>query len=185
MKIKSILKGFTLIELLVVITIIAILATGWVAIFTKQLQWARDSTRINDIKLLESSAQLYFSDNDVYPAKSTFTSDISAYTTKTLSDPKKGIAVCWQITGWANTHNLACNWYYAVWADKFGLANSSMKLSVSFEKEENMNNLAKDTWVKWDGWNNDFYYEAFAWAWAWTWTNARQAGTGTNTVIVY
>jgi general secretion pathway protein G len=47
-------KGFTLIELLVVITIIAILATGAVATYTSQIQKARDTTRINDVKALQS-----------------------------------------------------------------------------------------------------------------------------------
>jgi prepilin-type N-terminal cleavage/methylation domain-containing protein len=39
-------KAFTLIELLVVITIIGILATGAVAIYTSQIQKARDTTRL-------------------------------------------------------------------------------------------------------------------------------------------
>lgn len=47
-------KGFTLIELLVVITIIGILATGATAVYTSQIQKARDTTRINDLKTLQS-----------------------------------------------------------------------------------------------------------------------------------
>ncbi len=43
-------RGFTLIELLVVITIIGILATGGVGVFTQQIQKARDTTRITDLK---------------------------------------------------------------------------------------------------------------------------------------
>jgi general secretion pathway protein G len=62
MKLQSIKKGFTLIELLVVITIIGILATGGVSVFTTQLQGARDSTRISDMKLIETGIYQYFSD---------------------------------------------------------------------------------------------------------------------------
>jgi prepilin-type N-terminal cleavage/methylation domain-containing protein len=53
MKSQNIKKGFTLIELLVVITIIGILAVGGVQVFTTQLQGARDSQRIKDVKLME------------------------------------------------------------------------------------------------------------------------------------
>lgn len=49
----SVQKGFTLIELLVVITIIGILATGAVTVYTSQIQKARDTTRISDIKAIQ------------------------------------------------------------------------------------------------------------------------------------
>jgi general secretion pathway protein G len=67
MKLQSIKKGFTLIELLVVITIIGILATGGVSVFTTQLQGARDSTRIGDMKLMETGVHQYFNDQGTYP----------------------------------------------------------------------------------------------------------------------
>jgi prepilin-type N-terminal cleavage/methylation domain-containing protein len=47
-------RGFTLIELLVVITIIGILATGATATYTSQIQKARDTSRVNDIKAVQS-----------------------------------------------------------------------------------------------------------------------------------
>lgn len=50
---KNTTRGFTLIELLVVITIIGILATGATATYTSQIQKARDTTRINDVKALQ------------------------------------------------------------------------------------------------------------------------------------
>ena len=181
MKMKNIIKGFTLIELLVAITIIGILATGWVAIFTKQLQGARDSSRINDIKLLESSAQMYFSDNDAFPAATWFTWAIAWYTTKKLSDPKTGVTVCRNAT----VSNIKCNWFYAVWPDSFNLPDSSMKLWVLFEKEENTKNIAADTWAKWDGWNSPYTYEVFAWAWAWNWRTIDPAAATPVGTLVY
>jgi len=53
MKMKNIMKGFTLIELLVVITIIGILATGAVSVYTSQIQKSRDSVRLTDVKALQ------------------------------------------------------------------------------------------------------------------------------------
>jgi len=49
--------GFTLIELLVVITIIGILATGGIAVYTGQIQKARDVTRISDVKNAQSAIE--------------------------------------------------------------------------------------------------------------------------------
>jgi general secretion pathway protein G len=55
-------KGFTLIELLVVITIIGILATGATTVYTSQIQKARDTTRISDMKALQSAIEQVYQD---------------------------------------------------------------------------------------------------------------------------
>jgi general secretion pathway protein G len=60
-------KGFTLIELLVVITIIGILATGAVTVFTSQIQKARDTTRISDLKSLQTAVEQAYQDEAAYP----------------------------------------------------------------------------------------------------------------------
>ena len=67
MKIKNIIKGFTLIELLVVITIIGILATGATAVYTSQIQKARDSNRVTDIKSLQGAVEQAYADLSEYP----------------------------------------------------------------------------------------------------------------------
>jgi general secretion pathway protein G len=59
--------GFTLIELLVVITIIGILATGATTVYTSQIQKARDTTRINDVKALQSGIEQFYQDKAEYP----------------------------------------------------------------------------------------------------------------------
>lgn len=68
MTLKNSTRGFTLIELLVVITIIGILATGATSVYTSQIQKARDTTRINDIKALQSGIEQAYQDNSAYPA---------------------------------------------------------------------------------------------------------------------
>ncbi len=64
---KMLQKGFTLIELLVVITIIGILATGAVTVYTSQMTKARDSTRLSDIKALQGAIEQAYMDDYEYP----------------------------------------------------------------------------------------------------------------------
>lgn len=65
-------KGFTLIELLVVIAIIALLATLAIISLTTAQRKARDTKRIADVKSVQSSVELYFSDNAAYPTAATY-----------------------------------------------------------------------------------------------------------------
>ena len=69
---KTLKSGFTLIELLVVITIIGILATGAVTVYTSQIQKARDTTRIKDIDALKGGVEQVYQDSAVYPGADTF-----------------------------------------------------------------------------------------------------------------
>ena len=170
MQIKKIKQGFTLVELLVVITIIGILATSWVAVFTTQLQWARDSTRINDMKLFETALHQYFAANDAYPANNAFSWAVEPYMSKTLKDPKNWKTLCYawatSNTTWADkaTVKATCKWIYKVSDDGYGLENGSFKLWVSFEKKDNHNNIAHGDWKKTDWWSHKDMYEVFAWA---------------------
>ncbi len=81
-------RGFTLIELLVVITIIGILATGAVSVYTSQIQKARDTTRINDIKALQSGVEQSYQDISEYPKGSTLQAELIKYTGKLPTDLK-------------------------------------------------------------------------------------------------
>jgi len=80
-------KGFTLIELLVVITIIGILATGAVSVYTSQIQKARDTTRITDINALKGGLEQAFQDMGIYPGKAETVADTTACNySATMSD---------------------------------------------------------------------------------------------------
>lgn len=86
---KMLQKGFTLIELLVVITIIGILATGAVTVYTSQMTKARDSTRLSDVKALQGAIEQSYLENYVYPNIGTgFTTDVTAYMARLPSDPR-------------------------------------------------------------------------------------------------
>ena len=61
-------KGFTLIELLVVIAIIGLLSTMAVVSLNNARVKARDARRISDIKQIQTALEMYFTDNNDYPA---------------------------------------------------------------------------------------------------------------------
>lgn len=66
-------KGFTLIELLVVIAIIALLSTLAVVSLNNARAKSRDAKRVSDIKQMQTALELYFADQQGYPASSTIT----------------------------------------------------------------------------------------------------------------
>lgn len=61
-------KGFTLIELLVVIAIIGLLSTLAVVALNSARQRARDARRVADVKQIQTALELYYNDQDEYPA---------------------------------------------------------------------------------------------------------------------
>lgn len=147
MILKNYSKGFTLIELLVVITIIGILATGAVTTFTSQIQKARDTTRISDIKALQGGVEQYYQDAATYPNwldDWTGTSDTAVidYVRTLAEDPKHG-----------ETCNSSRCWYsYNVGPDAVGIGDGSYELSTAFENEWNRTNRAD--WAV-DNWDDD------------------------------
>lgn len=75
-------KGFTLIELLVVIAIIGLLSTMSVVALNQARQKSRDAKRLSDMKQIQTALELYFTDENEYPASVTFngSSSISSST---------------------------------------------------------------------------------------------------------
>ncbi|MCX6799899.1 MAG: prepilin-type N-terminal cleavage/methylation domain-containing protein, partial [Candidatus Falkowbacteria bacterium] len=66
-------RGFTLIELLVVIAIIGLLSTLAVVALNNARTKSRDARRVSDIRQVQSALELYFNDNNSYPASVTGT----------------------------------------------------------------------------------------------------------------
>ncbi len=84
-------KGFTLIELLVVIAIIGLLSTLAVVALNSARQKSRDSKRVADIKQVQTALELYFADQNGYPAS--FSGD--------LGEDTGSESLC--STGWASS----------------------------------------------------------------------------------
>lgn len=61
-------RGFTLIELLVVIAIIGLLSTLAVVALGSARVKARDSKRLSDLKQLQTALELFYTDQNTYPA---------------------------------------------------------------------------------------------------------------------
>lgn len=152
-------KAFTLIELLVVITIIGILATSAVSIYTSQIQKARDTTRINDVKALQSSIEQVYQDDWEYPDAdaTTFSTAVEIYMSNIPVDAKNTQPCATPTTAWTNdsTHL----WYvYNSWDDANGIALWSYEISTWFENLWNVDKKASD-----DNWDDNARLEMWAW----------------------
>lgn len=144
MILQSIKKGFTLIELLVVITIIGILATGATTVFTSQIQKARDSTRITDLKAVLSWVEQVYQDTSEYPVKWAAFTWVVAYVPKLPTDPKSGQA----------NANTAFDYLYNVGTDENGVLFQEYELSTTFEQNGNISSKAVN-----DGWADSYRLE--------------------------
>ena len=146
MKLNKTKLGFTLIELLVVITIIGILATWAVSVYTSQIQKARDSNRLTDVGAIKSWVEQFYQDNSEYPHSSNNAGDILAfswvtqYTPKLPQDPKYSQARV----------GSAFDYIYTVNKDTNGVIWQIYEVSTTFESNWNITSKAK-----WDGWNDD------------------------------
>lgn len=136
-------SGFTLIELLVVITIIWILATWAVTVYTSQIQKARDTTRINDIKSLQSWIEQFYQDTSMYPQwwkdwlSNVAGADVQDYSPKLARDPKD----------FESCNGSMCGYAYIVAADSNGISQWAYEISTAFEDSWNRNTKAwNDSW---------------------------------------
>lgn len=68
-------KGFTLIELMIVVAIIGILAAIAIPQFSSYRVRAYNSAAISDLKSFQTALEVYYNDNDEYPASVDTTTD--------------------------------------------------------------------------------------------------------------
>ena len=163
-------KGFTLIELLVVITIIWILATGATTIYTSQIQKARDTVRLNDVKAIQSAVEQVYQDASIYPSavnilKEDHIESILTYMW-TIPRDRKNNQTC--ASSW--TTSSYCWYAYIQWPDDNNMVWWAYELSNSFENKWNLTSKAAE---KYDSWDDDSRYE--------TWLNVGDLTTKTST----
>lgn len=83
-------RGFTLIELLVVIAIIGLLSSVVLASLNGARKGGRDARRLADLAQMQTALELYYSDNNAYPAA---TSSLApSYIASVPTDPGSGSA---------------------------------------------------------------------------------------------
>jgi prepilin-type N-terminal cleavage/methylation domain-containing protein len=165
---KSTKLGFTLIELLVVITIIGILATWAVALYTTQITKARDSARITDIKAVQSAIEQLYNQDSEYPSATrpswstlctTFSWCTKEFLPRIPQDSKYNQVSC---------NAQQCNYMYRV-ADNEVL-NWSYELSAAFESAKTLSKAQNDWW------EDNFRLEVY-------WWNSWSLDTKTTTIF--
>ena len=107
-------KGFTLIELLVTISIIAILSTIGLTIFSGTQGKARDSVRKNDLRTLATALEIYYQKNNNYVLGNTSCSDLAtsgltSFMTGNIPKDPKGTFYCYLSDNVGQTYTLCAN----------------------------------------------------------------------------
>jgi len=128
-------SGFTLIELMVVMAIIAILATAGLAAYTGYIKKARDTTRIADLRALNTVVLTDMAADGLPPADAAAlgVAILAQNNGKAIKDPLTTKTSCLPGTG---TTLVVCEYYYRVCDAGTGYA-----LMSSFESDSNRSSL--------------------------------------------
>lgn len=112
-------RGFTLLEMMVVVAIIAILAGVLIPNFARARSQAQTSACVGNEKIIATALELYFTDNQKYPASSpvggtgsTFMAAMTGYMNQTPIDPAAASGSYYQYTnsssGGVYSYNIDC-----------------------------------------------------------------------------
>ena len=145
--------GFTLIELLVVITIIGILGTGAATVYTSQIQKARDTTRITDVKAIQAAVEQVYQDSFAYPSATSFYTEVGVYLASVPADKKHG-QTCNASAGTTTD----CGYAYKTQIDANGIDFGFYEVSTAFENSGIVDSRAVDSA---DNGNDAGRYEAW------------------------
>lgn len=97
---KSKKPGFSILEIVVVIVVIAFFAMLIIPGLISGPSRARDATRKKDLKVIQSSLESYFGENNSYPTNLTdLEKGGAAFIKKVPTDPKTGAAYVYITTG--------------------------------------------------------------------------------------
>jgi general secretion pathway protein G len=89
---STFLRGMTMIELLIVIAVMGVLAAVVITALNPaaQLNKANDAKRKSDLSEIQNALELYYQDNQQYPASVSFGSAWAPYMARLPQDPKTG-----------------------------------------------------------------------------------------------
>lgn len=126
------MRGFTLIELMVAVSIIAVLSTVGVTAFSKAQVKARDATRKNDLRQIQTALDLYYEKEHKYPGEGNGVGDgancISISIPELPSvpkDPQTNEPYCYQVN---ESESLFYLWAKLENSDERNDTNSPIKL---------------------------------------------------------
>lgn len=107
-------RGFTLVELLVAISIITILSTIGLAIFSGIQSKTRDSVRKNDLNTLATALEIYYQKNNKYVLGNTncsdlATSNLTSFITGDIPKDPKRTSYCYLSDNVGQTYTLCAN----------------------------------------------------------------------------
>lgn len=128
-------KGFTLVELMVVMAIIAIMATAGITQYSGFIKTARDNTRIQDLKAIETFIVKDMASTSTAPAAATFNAKLKEFAGKTFKDPSSGATSCLKADASAG----ACKYEYATCDGGGGYV-----IRAQFEDKSKVNLYATD-----------------------------------------
>jgi type II secretion system protein G len=109
-------RGFTLLEMMVVVAIIAVLAGILIPNFTRARAQAATSSCMANEKTIATALELYFTDNQKYPASgtvdTTFVTAMNGYMNQIPVDPAAGPGKYYtyttNTTGGVTTYSITC-----------------------------------------------------------------------------
>lgn len=121
-----------------------------IELYDMQIQKARDTSRINDLKALQSAVEQVYQDTAEYPTESKFNELIGTYILRRPEDP-----LAWY------TLNACDFWYkYEVGTDANGIRNANYRISTCFENTDYIKKRALNSVDKGD---NDLRFEIWYW----------------------
>lgn len=170
MKLQWTKLGFTLIELLVVITIIGILATGAVWVYTSQIQKARDTTRITDMSAMKWGLEQAFQDIWMYPGEAATVAATTDCWPSAAVDTSwvYCIVKLWFLASLPKDPKNTQNWngspliYTYNYENVSWVINQAYEVSTWIESDWFKNSKAANTW---DWWNDNMRIEFWTLKW--------------------